>query len=127
QKLTQDGDKIKEFGSGIGDSFGQFARPRGIAVDREGRVYSVDAWHSVVQVFDADNNMLIFFGEVGPNPGNLSLPAQVVIDYDNIDHFKEYAAPGYDIEFLIIVTSQYGPRKVNIFGFLRKQGQGAPG
>jgi hypothetical protein len=91
-----------------------------VAVDREGRIYSVDGWHSVVQVFDAEGRFLLFFGEMGNQPGNLILPAQIVIDYDNIPLFTKYASPDFQIEYLIIVTSQYGERKVNVFGFGHK-------
>ncbi len=121
QKLTQEGEPLAIFGRGLGDGFAQFARPRGVAVDREGRVYSVDGWHSVVQVFDAEGRFLIFFGEMGNQPGNLILPAQIVIDYDNVPLFNKYAAPDFEIEHLIIVTSQYGQRKINVFGYGHKR------
>ncbi len=121
QKLTQEGESLMIFGHGIGDGLSQFARPRGVAVDRDGRVYSVDAWHSVVQVFDAEGRFLMFFGGMGSQPGNLILPAQVAIDYDSVPLFSKYAAPDFDVEYLIIVTSQYGRRKVNIFGFGHKK------
>jgi DNA-binding beta-propeller fold protein YncE len=123
-KLTEDGKHLFTFGAGLGDGFGQFARPRGVAVDHEGRVYSVDAWHSVVQIFNAQGQLLLFFGTIGNQPGNLNLPAQVTIDYDNVPYFKKYVAPGFDLEYLIIVTSQYGNRKINIFGFVHKNGEG---
>jgi hypothetical protein len=61
---------------------------------------------------------------MGNQPGNLNLPAQVVIDYDNVNLFRSYAAPDFEIEYLIIVTSQYGLRKVNIYGFGHPRGQG---
>ena len=125
QKLTQKGESLKIFGRGLGDGFAQFARPRGVAVDREGRVYSVDGWHSVVQVFDAEGSFLIFFGEMGNQPGNLILPAQIVIDYDNVPLFSRFAAPDFEVEHLIIVTSQYGRRKINVFGYGHKR-EGAP-
>jgi sugar lactone lactonase YvrE len=121
QKLTQEGEPLKIFGGGIGDGLAQFARPRGVAVDREGRIYSVDGWHSVVQVFDAEGRFLLFFGEMGNQPGNLILPAQIVIDYDNVPLFTKYASPDFEIEYLIIVTSQYGERKVNVLGFGQKR------
>ncbi len=124
QKLSPEGKLIKAFGGGLGDAFGQFARPRGIALDHQGVVYTVDAWHSVVQMFDPAGQLLLFFGEMGPNPGNLNLPAQIVIDYDNVGLFKKYAAPDFEVEYLIIVTSQYGKRLVNIFGFGHKKGVG---
>ncbi len=124
QKLTQEGEPLMKLGAGIGDGYGQFARPKGVAVDREGRVYSVDAWHSVVQIFDPEGNLLLFFGELGNEPGNLNLPAQVIVDYDNVSLFKKYAAPDFEVEYLVIVTSQFGLKMVNIFGFGHKKGEG---
>lgn len=117
QKLSPDGTPLLTYGTGLGDSLSQFARPRGVAVDREGRLYSVDAWHSVVKVFDSEGRLLMFFGEMGDQPGNLILPAKVVIDYDHVSLFSQYAAPGFEIEYLVMVTSQYGRRKINIYGF----------
>ena len=58
-----------------------------------------------------------FFGGPGQGPGELSLPAQVVVDYDNVDYFRDFAAADFEIEYLILVSSQYGPRKVNVFAF----------
>ena len=124
QKLSPDGNILKTFGGGLGDAFGQFARPRGIALDRKGLVYTVDAWHNVVQIFDPEGQLLLFFGEMGPNPGNLNLPAQIAIDYDNVELFKKYAAPDFEVEYLVIVTSQYGNRLVNVYGFGHKKGAG---
>jgi hypothetical protein len=122
QKLTAAGKPLKTFGQGIGDSPGQFARLRGVAVDREGRIYSVDAMNNVVQLFNQDNRLLLFFGESGETPGSLKVPAQVVVDYDNVALFEKYAAPGFKVEYLVIVTSQVGPRMVNVFGFGRRKG-----
>ncbi len=122
QKVTQQGESLQSFGAGLGDGFGQFARPRGVHVDRQGIVYSIDAWHNVVQMFNAEGDMLLFFGQMGNQPGNLSLPAQVIIDYDNVPFFEQYISPDFEVEYLIIVTSQYGTRKINIFGFGHKKG-----
>ena len=58
---------------------------------------------------------------MGNQPGNLILPAQIVIDYDNVPLFTKYASPDFEIEYLILVTSQYGERKVNVFGFGQKR------
>ncbi len=49
----------------------------------------------------------------------MSLPAQVAVDYENVDYFRQYVAPGYDLEHVIWVTSQTGQRKVNCYGLLR--------
>ena len=51
------------------------------------------------------------------------LPAKVVIDYDNVDLFADRVAPGYKVEYLVIVTSQFGANKVSVFGFLESTEQ----
>jgi DNA-binding beta-propeller fold protein YncE len=117
QQYAPDGSFLRTFGKGVGDKPGEFARPKGVAVDREGRVYVVDAATQVVQIFDPEGRLLLFFGEMqGATPG-LDLPAKVTIDYDHTELFAAHAAPGFQIEYLVIVTSQYGDRKVSVFGF----------
>jgi hypothetical protein len=86
-------------------------------VDRAGRVYVVDAASQVVQIFDADGKLLLFFGEPEGSPVGLNLPAKVAIDYDHVGLFQTYAAPDFQVEYLVIVTNQYGDRKVSVFGF----------
>ena len=116
-KFDDRGERVQTFGS-LGKMRGQFVRPKGVAVDREGRVYVVDASTEVVQIFNADAKLMLFFGGAGNHPGGLNIPAKVVIDYDNIDLFADRVAPGFKIEYLVIVTSQFGLNKVNVFGFL---------
>lgn len=101
---------------------GLFARPKGVAVDHTGRAYVVDAATQVVQVFDADGKLLMFFGQPGASTqGELYLPAAVKLDYDNVSFFQKQVAPGYNLEYLILVTSQFGDHKVNVYGFLQKK------
>jgi sugar lactone lactonase YvrE len=121
-KFDNRGKLLQTFGS-LGDRLGEFVRPKGVAVDREGRVYVADAASELVQIFDSDGKLLLFFGGAGNNPGGLNLPADVAIDYDNVDLFADRVAPGYKIEYLIIVTSQFGMNKVNVFGFLEPSEQ----
>ncbi|MCB2183421.1 MAG: hypothetical protein KQH63_15410 [Desulfobulbaceae bacterium] len=109
-----------------GANLGHFARPRGVAVDRTGRVFAVDAAFENVQIFRNDGQLLLFFGGSGTTPGRLFLPADVSIDYDNIEYFKQYADPNFDIEFLVIVTSQFGQRLVNVYGFGKERGRTYP-
>jgi DNA-binding beta-propeller fold protein YncE len=118
RKFDGRGKLLQTFGS-LGDRIGQFVRPKGVAVDREDRVYVVDAASSVVQIFNSAGELLLFFGGTGHSPGELYLPANVVIDYDNVDLFADRVAPGYEVEYLVIVTSQYGTNKVSVFGFLK--------
>jgi len=116
-KFDAQGRLLSQFGS-LGDRIGQFVRPKGVAVDREGRLYVVDAASQVVQIFDEEGALLLFFGGAGNRPGDMNLPAGVSIDYDNVALFADRAAPGYAIEYLILVSSQYGPNKINVYGFL---------
>jgi DNA-binding beta-propeller fold protein YncE len=121
-KFDDSGELLQTFGS-LGTMIGQFVRPKGVAVDREDRVYVVDAASSVVQIFSPDGKLLLFFGKAGNRPGDLYLPASVAIDYDNVDLFADRVAPGYKIEYLVIVTNQFGPNKVSVFGFLESNEQ----
>jgi DNA-binding beta-propeller fold protein YncE len=122
-KFDGQGERVQAFGS-LGRRLGQFVRPKGVAVDREDRLYVVDAASEIVQIFNADGELLLFFGGAGNRPGGLNLPAKVVIDYDNVGLFADRVAPGYKVEYLVLVTSQYGTNKVSVFGFLQPNEQG---
>jgi len=50
-----DGKFISAFGKS-GDGPGHFARPKGIAIDRDGHIWVVDAVQQRVQVFDTEDN-----------------------------------------------------------------------
>jgi len=109
-----------------GDSIDEFVRPKGIAIDREGRIWVVDAgvsvsgslWSTeVAKIYDQEGRLLLFFGGPGNEPGTMSLPAKIVVDYDNVDLFERYAVKGATLEFLVVVTNQYGPNKISVYGF----------
>jgi sugar lactone lactonase YvrE len=109
-----------------GDNLGHFARPKGIALDRDGRLYAVDASFNNVQVFNRDGRLLIFFGDGGDKPGGFVLPAKVAIDYDHLPYFQQYVQPGFHPEYLILVTSQFGSRRVNVLAFGKEEGSTYP-
>ncbi|NIA12678.1 MAG: 6-bladed beta-propeller [Nitrospiraceae bacterium] len=117
-KFNSAGKFVQQFGD-RGEGMGRFVRPKGIAVDRAGRLYVVDAAFENVQIFDSEGKLLMFFGQAGNVPGGLNLPAKIVIDYEHVDLFKDRVAPGHEVEFLILVTSQFGANKVNVYGFLK--------
>jgi hypothetical protein len=81
----------------------------------------VDAATQVVQIFDAEGRLLLFFGEPQGKAPGLDLPAKVAIDYDHAELFAKYAAPGFKVEYLVLVTNQYGDRKLSVFGFGHKE------
>jgi DNA-binding beta-propeller fold protein YncE len=101
----------------IGWNIDEFARPKGIAIDKAARIWVVDASTEVAKIYDQQARLLLFFGLPGNEPGMMNLPAQIALDYDNVDLFQQYAVPGAKIEFLVLVTNQYGPNKVSVYGF----------
>jgi 6-bladed beta-propeller len=101
----------------IGDRAGSFSRPKGIAVDKNRRVYVIDAAFENVQVFNKDFKLLLFMLGPGRERHNINLPAGVAIDYDNIAYFKKYLAPKFKPEYLLFVTSNFGLTKVNVYAF----------
>jgi hypothetical protein len=113
---------VRSLGS-MGDDpqSGMLKRPKGVAVDGAGIVYVVDAAYQLVQMFDSNGHYLMWFGYPGDTPAALVLPAKVIVDYDHVHLFEKYAAPDFKLEHLVIVTSQFGNRKVSIFGFGHKK------
>jgi DNA-binding beta-propeller fold protein YncE len=121
-KFSPGGERLQQFGT-VGRGPGQFVRPKGIAVDRQDRLYVVDAGFENVQIFDPKGRPLMYFGGPTNRPGGLKLPAKVAIDYDNVHLFADRAAPGHELEYLVLVTSQFGSWRVNVYGFLQPEGE----
>jgi sugar lactone lactonase YvrE len=101
----------------LGDNIDEFIRPKGIAIDNEDRIWVIDAGSEVAKIYNQQAQLLLFFGLPGNEPGMMNLPTKIVLDYDNIEYFEQYAVEGADIEFLVLVTNQYGPNKVSVYGF----------
>ncbi len=112
-----DGEYLGTVGS-YGDRLGQFTRPKGIAVDRESNLYVVDAAFDNVQIFSRDGDLLMFMGGPYVGPGYMWLPAKVVVDYENLEYFRQYVHEGFDLKHLIFVTNQFGPDKLSVYGFV---------
>jgi DNA-binding beta-propeller fold protein YncE len=120
-KFSLDGKFVRSFGA-VGAGFGQFARPKGVALDRDGRLYAVDAAFQNIQVLSPEGKLLMFFGSAGDDPENINLPTQVAIDYDNVRYFQAHADPKFKLDYVILVASQFGASKVNVYGFGRMDG-----
>jgi sugar lactone lactonase YvrE len=117
-KYDRDG-HYRGFLGGAGSSFGKFGRPKGIAIDHNGLIYVVDAEFNHVQVLSSNGQSLTAFGQLPlDKPGSMSLPAGICIDYNDVGLFKQYAAPGFEIKYLIVVTNQMHPlADINVYGF----------
>ncbi len=116
QKFDRRGNLLTVFGK-AGDGIGAFTRPKGTALDKMDNLYVVDSAFENVQIFDQTGDVLMFFGGAGADPGSMYLPADIYIDYDNIEYFQKHAADDFEIEYLIFVTNQYGSMKINVYGF----------
>jgi hypothetical protein len=110
----------------LGDSIDELVRPKGIAVDDDHRIWVVDAgvsvtpnaWSTeVAKIYDREGRLLLFFGQPGNEPGRMNLPAKIVLDRRHVSLFQRYAVPGAQIEFLVLVSNQYGPHKISVYGF----------
>jgi hypothetical protein len=124
-KFDRDGHFRSMIGK-LGDNLGHFARPKGIALDREGHLYAADASFNNVQIFNKDGRLLMFFGASGEKAGDLLLPAKVALDYDNLKYFEKFVAPGFEVRYLILVSAQFGPRRVNVFAYGQEKGRKYP-
>lgn len=125
QRFTTRGEFVRTYGA-VGSTPGSFARPKGIAIDRAGRMYVGDAAFENVQVFDEEGKLLVYFGQPGETGERLNLPAGVAIDYENVDSFRKYAKAGFEIEYVVFVSSQFGPNKIDVFGFGKMPGMAYP-
>lgn len=103
---------------GPGKDFGQFTRPKGIAADKEGNTYVVDAAFENVQIFNPGGVLLMNFGGTYKGKGGMWLPADIAIDYENIEYFIPFVESGFRLIYLIYVTNQYGPDKISVYGFI---------
>jgi DNA-binding beta-propeller fold protein YncE len=62
---------------------GDFARPGGLAVDRDGNLYVADSLNNRIEIFDGDGKFISTFGKAGDGPGYFSRPKGVAIDGDD--------------------------------------------
>ncbi len=122
QKFDPTGRFVSQVGK-LGDLPGDFARPKGLAVSREGHLYVLDAAFENAQIFDAEKgDLLLFFGGPGDGPGDMNLPSGIAMDYANIEYFRKFFAPGFDVTCLVWVTNRFGDGRLSVYGF----GGGAP-
>ncbi len=116
QKLTLEGESVWVKGS-PGYTLGKFGRPRGIRVGPDGVIYVVDGATQLVQMFNGEGETLMRFAGPGNVPGALVLPSTLAIDATSIEYFRQYVHQDFNVDYLLIVASQYGPRLINVYAF----------
>lgn len=78
QILDLDGRPVSRFGQ-VGDGAGSLPRPKGVAVNRHGHVYTADAVLNGVQIFDQAGQLLLAMGGLGSQRGEFRLPMGIYI------------------------------------------------
>lgn len=116
----KDGKFVRTIGS-PGDIVGQFARPKGIALDDD-ILYVIDSSFENCQLFNMDGDPLMFFANAGVGPGNLYLPTCVWIGDEGLDLFDDYIDSDFQAEKLIAITNNYGPFKLNFYALGKADG-----
>ena len=125
-KFDRDGHSSRRSGSPA-TTWEHFAGRRASPSIRDGRLYAVDASFNNVRCSGSrDGRLLAFFGEGGDKPGSFLLPAKVSIDYDNIAYFQRWVDAGFEAEYLILVTSQFGDHLVSVFAYGKERGKSYP-
>jgi hypothetical protein len=81
--FDKDGRYLQSFGS-VGKQYGQFARPKEIAADRDGNVYVVDSAFGNFQIFNPEGELLLFVGDRSERdgPAKYMLPSGIAVDED---------------------------------------------
>lgn len=89
QKLSATGRFLLEWG-GHGPEPGHFARPQGLAIDRQDRIWVADAGNHRIQVFDTNGKLLQLWGSQGRGLGQLYYPYDLVLASDGTVYVVEY-------------------------------------
>jgi hypothetical protein len=110
---------------GPGNAPGFFTRPKGLSRDQAGNLFVVDAAFENVQIFNPGGKVLMHFGGAFGGPGAMYLPAAVEISTENLSFFESYVDPDFELKYLVYVTNQYGPAKLNIYGFVEMKNRGS--
>jgi DNA-binding beta-propeller fold protein YncE len=115
--------EYKGFIGGHGSGFGKFTRPKGIAIDPMSNLYVVDAAFENVQIFNEQGELLMHFGGSYEGRGAMWLPAGIEISSANLEFFEPMVDKSFTLKHLVYVTNQYGPAKLNIYGFVEPSGK----
>ena len=115
--------QVNAFEGGHGTGFGQFEKPRGIAVDHSGNIYVTDTGNARIEKFSPQGDFLSFIGKSGSGEGELREPNGIAIDAkgniyvtDAANHrLNRFKSDGtYVRQWTGPEPGFYGPRDVSI-------------
>jgi sugar lactone lactonase YvrE len=104
QKFSPTGEFLLAFGE-TGNRPGNFVRPKHMGVGSDGHIH----------VFDSEGRVVGYYGSNGPHPGAMDLPAGLHVHEADFDLFESFVHPAFQVERLILVTNQFGPRKISVY------------
>ena len=84
------GNTLRSIGE-AGGGPGQFIRPLGIDIDREGDIYVTDAIRGRLQKFSPDGELIYALGEISDAPGDFVRPKHVAVDRDGVVYVVDAA------------------------------------
>lgn len=61
---------------------GDFSKPVGVAVDKDGSLYVTDTWNNRVEIFDAEGKFIRAWGKAGDGIGYFARPKGIALDSD---------------------------------------------
>lgn len=76
---------------------GQFNFPTNLAIDRDGKLYVVDAMNFRAQILDPEGNALKTFGQIGDGPGSFARPKGIGVDPDGHIYVVDAAFNNFQI------------------------------
>jgi len=121
QIFDLEGKFLSAFGT-FGIAPGQFSRPSGITLDKEGNIYVADACNHRVQKFNPDGALLKVFGKMGTAEGELRYPYDIACGEEPSG--KGERSP-------VLYVAEYNNMRISVFDldgkFLRLIGHGGNG
>ena len=90
QIFDTDGNYLDSFGK-AGRQYGNFSRPKEIAIGPDGNIYVADAAFGNFQIFNPQGDLLMFVGQrsESPGPGRYMLPSGITVDGDGRIYFVD--------------------------------------
>ncbi|MCG3180784.1 MAG: hypothetical protein BIFFINMI_03147 [Phycisphaerae bacterium] len=111
-----------------GDTTGHFARIKGMCLDPAGRLYVADSTWDTLQIFTQDGQLLLAIRDLTETPHQMTQPTWVAADGSpaTMEVFRKYAAPGFDPQFVVFVSNEFGKNKITVLAYGEGRLQAVP-
>ncbi len=79
QKFSSEGELLDSWGK-AGSSDGEFDKPMGVFIDKDGFIYIADSGNNRIQKFDDKGQFISKWGGMGTGDGQMMFPSGIVVD-----------------------------------------------